>query len=66
MPITVRPGVAFAIGSAVLFGFSTPLAKPLLLQGANPQLLAGLFYLGSGAGLAILQLSSPFSGSCCL
>ncbi len=62
MSITVRPGVAFAIGSAVLFAFSTPLAKPLLLQGANPQLLAGLFYLGSGAGLAILQLSRHFLG----
>jgi len=62
MSITVRPGVAFAIGSAVLFAFSTPLAKPLLLQGANPQLLAGLFYLGSGAGLAILQLSRHFRG----
>jgi drug/metabolite transporter (DMT)-like permease len=62
MSTTVRPGVAFAIGSAVLFAFSTPLAKPLLLRGANPQLLAGLFYLGSGAGLAILQLRRHFLG----
>ena len=46
------PGAAFAIGAAVLFGASTPFAKVLLGHGLSPQLLAGLFYLGSGVGLS--------------
>jgi drug/metabolite transporter (DMT)-like permease len=49
------PGAAFAILSAMLFGVSTPLAKLLLGDGTQPQLLAGLFYLGSGFGLAAVQ-----------
>ncbi|QLQ17202.1 MAG: DMT family transporter [Micropruina sp.] len=36
--------------AAVLFGLSTPLAKPLV-AGAPPVLVAGLLYLGSGLGL---------------
>jgi drug/metabolite transporter (DMT)-like permease len=39
----------------LLFGASTPLAKLLGLNVA-PQLLAGLLYLGSGIGLAILMI----------
>lgn len=50
------PGAAFAVASAVLFGISTPLAKLLLGAGLDPQLLAGLFYLGSGVGLGIVFL----------
>lgn len=50
------PGIAFAITSAVLFGASTPLAKALLRGGLDAQLLAGLFYLGSGLGLGMLLL----------
>jgi drug/metabolite transporter (DMT)-like permease len=45
-----------ALASAVLFGASTPFAKLLLGNGVNPWLLAGLLYLGSGIGLAGLQL----------
>lgn len=45
-----------ALASAVLFGASTPFAKLLLGDGVNPWLLAGLLYLGSGIGLAGLQL----------
>jgi len=41
--------------AAVLFGASAPFAK-LLLQGATPQMLAGLLYLGSGGGLAVMWL----------
>src|ERR1700733_12410498 len=52
---TAWPGAAFAIGSAALFGASTPLAKWLLGDGAQPMLLAGLFYLGSGIGLTPVQ-----------
>lgn len=44
-------GPALALASAALFGASTPLAK-LLLGRIEPWLLAGLFYAGSGVGLA--------------
>jgi drug/metabolite transporter (DMT)-like permease len=50
-----RPGVAAAMGAALLFGAGTPLAK-LLLAGISPWLLAGLLYLGSGVGLTIYRL----------
>ena len=43
-----------ALGSAVLFGASTPLAK-LLLGAVDPWLLAGLLYLGAGAGLTAVH-----------
>jgi drug/metabolite transporter (DMT)-like permease len=46
------PGVPLAVASAVLFGASAPFAK-LLLGSTDPQLLAGLLYLGAGVGLAI-------------
>ena len=44
-----------ALLAAALFGASTPLAK-LLLQDVSPMLLAGLLYLGSGAGLLVIRL----------
>ena len=47
-----NPGVIAAIGAALLFGAGTPAAK-LLLGPVSPWLLAGLLYLGSGAGLAL-------------
>ena len=46
-------GPVVALSSAFLFGASTPLAK-LLLGITDPLLLAGLLYLGSGAGLALV------------
>jgi len=49
------PGAPLAIGSAILFGASTPLAKTLLGAGIRPWLLAGLLYLGSGIGLGLLE-----------
>ena len=48
------PGVPLALGSAALFGASTPLAK-LLIGAIDPWLLAGLLYLGAGLGLAIYR-----------
>jgi drug/metabolite transporter (DMT)-like permease len=51
------PGVPLALLSAALFGISTPFAKLLLGDGVSPWLLAGLLYLGSGIGLALLQLA---------
>ena len=48
------PGVPLAFGSALLFGGTAPLSK-LLLGQADPQVLAGLLYLGAGIGLAIVH-----------
>ena len=58
-PVTWRrnlgqPGVAAALGAALLFGAGTPLAKRLL-EGVGPWMLAGLLYLGSGLGLLLLR-----------
>ena len=44
------PGVPFALGSAILFGASTPLSK-YLLGSIDPWTLAGILYLGAGIGL---------------
>jgi drug/metabolite transporter (DMT)-like permease len=49
-----RGGAYLALAAAALFGASAPLAKALLAS-ISPQLLAGLLYLGSGAGLAIYR-----------
>lgn len=49
-------GIQAGLASALLFGAGTPIAK-LLLNTANPWLLAGLLYLGSGLGLTIWQLA---------
>jgi drug/metabolite transporter (DMT)-like permease len=46
----LTPGIAAALGAAVLFGASTPFAK-LLVGALPPVMLAGLLYLGSGIGL---------------
>lgn len=42
-----------ALGSAVLFGMSTPLAK-ILVGSVSPLILAGLLYAGSGLGLSLM------------
>jgi drug/metabolite transporter (DMT)-like permease len=47
-------GPGLGIASAALFGASTPLAKRLLAD-VDPWLLAGVLYLGSGIGLALLS-----------
>jgi len=47
-----------ALGSAFLFGASTPIAK-LLLGITDPLLLAGLLYLGSGVGIALVATGEP-------
>lgn len=51
----VRKGVMFALGSAVLFGMSTPLTK-ILVSTVPPLLLAGLLYAGAGLGLAAVLI----------
>ena len=49
-----HPGISAALGAALLFGISTPLAK-WLLNSVHPWMLAGLLYLGSGVGLALYR-----------
>jgi len=51
---TDRRAIAAALGAAVLFGAGTPAAK-LVLGAADPWLVAGLLYLGSGAGLFVYR-----------
>jgi drug/metabolite transporter (DMT)-like permease len=59
----VRTGIYCALGGALLFGASTPIAK-LLIGELPPLLLAGLLYAGSGLGLgAWLVLRHLRSGS---
>src|SRR4051812_41940771 len=55
------PGVPLALGSAVLFGAAAPVSK-LLLASINPQMLAGLLYLGAGLGLAAVHLARSAIG----
>jgi drug/metabolite transporter (DMT)-like permease len=45
----------FALLAAALFGASTPFAKQLVVS-LSPILLAGLLYLGSGVGLAVIRI----------
>src|SRR3546814_2348380 len=53
--ISLSSPVYAALGAALLFGASTPIAKALL-QETSPVLLAGLLYLGSGVGLGVARL----------
>ena len=48
-------GTLYGLASAALFGLSAPLSKRLLPD-IGPMLLAGLLYLGAGAGLTIVSL----------
>jgi hypothetical protein len=52
-------GPFFAVIVAVLFGLSSPLAKTLI-GSIDPWLLAGLLYLGSGIGMAFIQVIRAF------
>ena len=54
-------GVWLALGAAVLFGISAPLAKGLLRDG-SPELMAGLLYSGSGLGLALVSVALGMRG----
>lgn len=55
-PSQLWPGVPMALASALLFGASAPFAK-LLLGRVEPQLLAGLLYLGAGLGLSLVHVA---------
>ncbi len=50
----IRSGAAMSLASAALFGVSAPLAK-LLLPSSSAVMVAGLLYLGGGAGIALLS-----------
>lgn len=50
-PSHLWPGAPLALGAAALFGIATPFSK-LLIGAVDPQMLAGLLYLGAGIGLA--------------
>jgi len=58
----VQKGVIVALGSAVLFGMSTPLAK-MLVGTVPPLMLAGLLYAGSGLGLLLVLLGRRLGAS---
>ncbi|MEO8508923.1 MAG: DMT family transporter [Betaproteobacteria bacterium] len=57
----MHQGVMYALGSAVLFGMSTPLAK-LLVGSVPPLMLAGLLYAGSGLGLTLILAGRRWRG----
>lgn len=57
--MTLSRGPIFALLAAVLFGLSPPLAK-VLVGRTQPQLLAGLLYLGSGVGMSAVLLARKF------
>lgn len=52
----LNPGIVAALAAALLFGAGTPLAKRLLSD-VGPWMLAALFYLGAGLGLAIYRMA---------
>lgn len=51
--VSVPRGALSGLAAAALFGASAPVAK-LLIPGAGPLMLAGLLYLGAGAGLLVV------------
>src|SRR4029453_2269979 len=51
-----RRAIGLALLAALLFGFTTPAAKGLVSV-ADPWLLAGLLYIGSGIGLGVVRLT---------
>jgi len=57
----LHAGVGYALLAAGLFGASTPFAKALVGE-VSPLLLAGLLYVGSGAGLALWLLLRRING----
>lgn len=55
IPSLRNVGIRAGLASALLFGASTPLAKPFVTE-FSPWLVAGLLYLGSGLGLYLFRL----------
>ena len=59
--MTDRLAPIAALAAAMLFGLSAPAAK-WLVGAVDPWLLAGLLYVGSGAGLAAYQAARRLTG----
>ncbi len=59
--VNKRPYI-YVIGSAILFGLSTPASK-LLLKEISPLALAGLLYLGAFLGLAVFSIGKKIGGA---
>jgi drug/metabolite transporter (DMT)-like permease len=57
----IRRGGILGIAAALLFGLSTPAAKAII-GNVPPLLLAGLLYLGSGIGLAVIMALGQRNG----
>ena len=55
-------GILYGLGSAALFGVSTPLAK-VLVGSVPPLWLAALLYLGAGFGLLVVLAARRLFGS---
>ena len=55
------PGVGSALGAALVFGAATPFSKQFG-AGVDPQVFAGLLYLGSGLILAATLVVRPSHG----
>ena len=51
----MKKGICFAILAAALYAINAPFSK-LLLDFVSPTLMAGLLYLGAGAGMLLLVL----------
>ncbi len=60
--MTIDRGIVAALAAATLFGLSTPLAK-MLVGELSPLMLAGLLYLGSGVGLALVLGTRRMTGA---
>jgi drug/metabolite transporter (DMT)-like permease len=59
--IHLGAGVLLALGSATLFGATSPLSK-LMLADIDAQSLAGLLYIGAGVGLFAVFIGRQLSG----
>jgi drug/metabolite transporter (DMT)-like permease len=55
-PLPARCGIVLGLAAALSFGISAPLAKRLL-DNAEPQMLAGLLYLGAFIALSVVGRS---------
>ena len=52
-----KRAIRYAILAALLYAISTPFSK-ILMEKLSPALLAGLLYLGAGAGMSVVQCFS--------
>ena len=58
----MHKGIALALLAAALYAVNAPLSK-LLLADVPPTLMAGLLYVGAGAGMAAIALIRRLRGS---